>query len=107
MLDAPREATPPPLASQESQFQNRPRERRQKPKYFEKEQEFADRKRKEAEEKRQEFERRDRERRQKIEERERFRRAMGKARSVGRNGQRKLGRESGVLLERVKRMVGE
>jgi hypothetical protein len=32
---------------------------------------------------------------------------MAKARSGGLNGQRKLGRESKVLLERVKRMTDE
>lgn len=42
-----------------------------------------------------------------MEERERFRRAMAKARTGGKNGQRKLGRESKVLLEKVRRVVGE
>lgn len=32
---------------------------------------------------------------------------MAKARTGGPNGQRKLGRESNVLLEKVKRMVGD
>jgi hypothetical protein len=32
---------------------------------------------------------------------------MAAARKGGRNGQRKLGRESGVLLDRVRRIVGE
>lgn len=41
----------------------------------------------------------------KLQERERFRRAMAKARVGGRNGQRRLGRESEVLLERVRRVV--
>ena len=59
----------------------------------------------EAEARRIEFERRDRERERKTEERERFRKAMAKARSGGRYGQRKLGKESQVLLERVRRMV--
>ena len=45
------------------------------------------------------------ERQQKAEERERFRRAMAKARKPDRYGQRKLGRESKVLLEKVKKMV--
>ena len=104
MLDAPRESTPP-LQS----FQQRPpREKRnRRPGYFEKEEAFAEQKRAEAEAKRVEFERRDRERKGKIEERERFRKAMAKARSGGRNGQRKLGKESQVLLERVRRMVEE
>jgi hypothetical protein len=106
MLDAPREPTPPP--QQQSQFNQRPRERRPKrPAYFEKEQAFAEQQKAEAAARRAEFERRDKERKEKIEERERFRRAMAKARTGGKNGQRKLGKESSVLLERVKRMVGE
>ena len=104
MLDKPREPTPP----LNSFKQCSPRERKsRRPGYFEKEQAYAEQKRAEAEVRRIEFERRDKERKQKIEERERFRKAMAKARSGGRNGQRKLGKESQVLLERVKRMVGE
>jgi len=53
-----------------------------------------------------ERERREKERNERTEERERFRRAMAKARTEGRNGQRKLGRESMVLLGRVKKLVG-
>ncbi|KAI9683391.1 MAG: hypothetical protein M1829_005463 [Trizodia sp. TS-e1964] len=48
----------------------------------------------------------ERQRAERGEERERFRRAMARARRGGRNGQRKLGRESQVLLERVRRVVG-
>jgi hypothetical protein len=104
MLNAPREPTPP----QGFDYQQRPRERRQKrPKYFEKEQAFAEQQKAEADARRAEFERRNKERKQKIEERERFRKAMAKARTGGKNGQRKLGKESKVLLERVKKIVGE
>lgn len=103
MLDAPRKATPPPL---DQGFTERQRERKRKPAYFEKEQAFAARQKAEAEARRIEFERRDKEKKQKIEERERFRKAMAKARTGGKNGQRKLGKESKVLLEKVKRMVG-
>jgi hypothetical protein len=92
-----------------SSSQQRPprRGKNGRPRYFEKEEAYAEQKRAEAEARRIEFERRDKEKRQKIEERERFRKAMAKARSGGRNGQRKLGKESQVLLERVKRLVGE
>lgn len=38
-------------------------------------------------------------------DRERTRRAMAKARQGGKNGQRKLGRESKILLERVQKMM--
>jgi hypothetical protein len=103
MLDAPRESTPP--IEQRAQ---RPRQRRQqKPAYFEKEETYAAEKKAEGEAKRAEFERREKEKAAKIEEREHFRKAMAKARVGGRNGQRKLGRESQVLLEKVKRIVGK
>ena len=46
------------------------------------------------------------ERQRRLEERERWRKQMAKARQPGRNGQRKLGRESKVLLEKVQRLVG-
>ncbi len=108
MLDAPRAATPPPLNSQSERFGQRSQQRRgKKPAYFEKEEAFAEKQKAEAEARRLEFERRDKEKKQKIEERERFRKAMGKARTGGKNGQRKLGKESNVLLERVRRMVGQ
>lgn len=81
--------------------------RAKKPGYFEKEQAIADAKKKEQDERRAEFERREKEKKAKLEERERFRRAMAKARTGGKNGQRKLGRESNVLLEKVKRMVSQ
>jgi hypothetical protein len=84
---------------------SRNRRSKGRPKYFEKEQAFAAQQKAEAEAKRIERERRDKERSQKIEERERFRKAMAKARTGGRNGQRKLGRESKVLLEKVRRVV--
>jgi hypothetical protein len=102
MLSELQETTPPP-----SNARNPPRERRQrKPKYFEKEEAYAAQQKAEAEAKREEYERREKEKREKVEEREKFRKAMAKARTGGKNGQRKLGRESEVLLERVKRVVG-
>lgn len=102
MLSAPQETTYFPSSGPHG-----PRERRQqKPKYFEKEEAFAAERKAEAETKRVEFERRDKEKREKVEERDRFRRAMAKARTGGKNGQRKLGRESKVLLERVRKVVG-
>ncbi|KAI9874606.1 MAG: hypothetical protein M1830_009571 [Pleopsidium flavum] len=84
-----------------------PRERRRKPVPFEKEARLAENRKVEAESRRKEIEEANKQRQQKIEERERFRKAMAKARAGGRNGQRKLGRESKVLLEKVKRVVGD
>lgn len=86
----------------------RPRTRkpRAKPQPFTKEAGLAQQQRAEASARRAAHEEAARQRARKQEERERFRRAMAKARAGGRNGQRKLGRESAVLLERVRRMVG-
>ncbi|TVY44581.1 hypothetical protein LSUB1_G000847 [Lachnellula subtilissima] len=109
----PRSPTPPPNQNQDSNPNPYPGNRQprrnngKRPAYFEKEQAFAAQQKADAEAKRIERERREKERGEKVEERERFRRAMAKARTGGRNGQRKLGRESKVLLERVRRVVGE
>lgn len=84
---------------------NRYKKTKQSP--FIREEREADRRKKEIDERREAREKANRERIQKIEERERFRKAMAKARTGGKNGQRKLGRESQVLLERVQRMMGK
>ena len=87
--------------------QRRERVRKQKPKPFQREYEQALKRKEEAEERRRAREEAGKERQRKIEERERFRKAMAKARQGGMNGQRKLGKESNVLLDKVKRMVSE
>ncbi|KAI4180014.1 MAG: hypothetical protein LQ346_007079 [Caloplaca aetnensis] len=79
--------------------------RKPKPVPFEKEVRFAQERREEDAKKRREAEESRAERQRKLEGRERFRKAMAKARTGGKNGQRKLGRESKVLLERVKNIV--
>lgn len=83
--------------------------RRRKPKAipFKKEHEEALQRKAEAGERRKAREAAQQERQQKIEEREKFRKAMSKARTGGWNGQRKLGRESKPLLEKVKRIMGD
>ncbi|KAI9789199.1 MAG: hypothetical protein M1816_006333 [Peltula sp. TS41687] len=84
------------------------RKRRQpKPSPFQKELNLAEQRKAEAEQRRLEREEARKQRLAKIEERERFRRAMAKARRGGKNGQRKLGRESKVLLERVRKAMGD
>ncbi|KAI1094859.1 hypothetical protein F5B19DRAFT_443725 [Rostrohypoxylon terebratum] len=93
-----------------TQSGDRPRRRKQhprKPGYFDKASADAERKKAEAEARAQEIQKRNEERNRKIAERERFRKAMAKARKPGRDGQRRLGRESGILLEKVKKMVGD
>lgn len=86
-----------------------PDRRRRRPKRspFQKEIKLAEQRKAEAEQRRREREEGRKQRLAKIEERERFRRAMAKARKGGKNGQRKLGRESKVLLERVKKVMGD
>ncbi|GAW24628.1 hypothetical protein ANO14919_142190 [Xylariales sp. No.14919] len=84
----------------------RPSRQKRKPGYFDKALTVAERKKAEAAARVAEQERREAERQRKTEEREHFRRAMAKARKPGRDGQRRLGRESGLLLEKVKKMVG-
>ena len=79
--------------------------RRSKPRPFEWESRLAEQKREEARARQLVFEASNRERQEKAEERERFRRLMAKARKPDKNGQRRLGRESKVLLEKVKKIV--
>jgi hypothetical protein len=76
-----------------------------KPGYYDRALGEASKKKAEQEAREAEFQRRREERDLKNAERERFGRAMRKARTPGRDGQRKLGRESGLLLERVQRMA--
>ncbi len=86
--------------------QGRPRRRPRRPDYFSKDVATAESARKKAEERQAEWTRREEERSRKVAERGRLRQAVRKARSGGRNGQPKLGRESTILLEKVKRLVG-
>lgn len=90
----------------------KPRRERHKrrPDYYDKALEEGQRKKEEAEARAAEKERREQERARSIDERERTRRAMLKAKGFSASGKRrgppKLGRESKVLLDKVKRMVG-
>jgi hypothetical protein len=84
----------------------RPRGRKKPPGYFDKELALAERKKQEAEARANELEKREQEKQRKMAERERYRKTMAKARTGPKNGRRKLGRESVVLLEKVKKLVG-
>ncbi|KAK1674818.1 hypothetical protein BDP55DRAFT_666391 [Colletotrichum godetiae] len=82
--------------------------RTNKPNYYEKQLAQASQKKQEAEARHAEIQRRREERERKTADRERYRRAMAKARKGTENGgQRRLGRESALLLEKVRRMVGD
>ncbi|KAM0724247.1 hypothetical protein Q7P37_000129 [Cladosporium fusiforme] len=96
--------SPPPTQQPK---ERKPRQRKPKHQPFAKEHAEALARKEEAEARRRAIEESRLERAKKIEERERFRKAMAKARTGGPNGQRKLGRESNVLLDKVKRMVSE
>lgn len=79
------------------------RRRTRRPGYYDKQLEKADEKRQESEARAAEWQRRREERDQKIAERDRYKKAMKK--TWGKDGKKKLGRESGLLLERVRKMV--
>jgi hypothetical protein len=93
-----------PEPSRERPTERRPRQPRPMP--FKKESEVARQKKEEAEARQKAREEVEKERTVKIAERERFRKTMAKARG-GPNGQRKLGRESTVLLAKAQRMMGK
>lgn len=96
------ETSPEPLQDRPRE----PRQRRQRPQPFQKETEVAMRKKEAADARRKAREDAERERAAKLAERERFRKTMAKARG-GPNGQRKLGRESTVLLAKAQRLMGK
>lgn len=73
---------------------------------FMKETELARKKKEDTEARHKAREEAEKERTQKQAERERFRKTMAKARG-GPNGQRKLGRESSVLLAKAQRLMGK
>lgn len=109
VAEAPAEEEPvddAKVASREPPPRRERRERKPKTQPFKREHDEALKRKAQAEEWRKQREEAEKQRQQRVEERERFRRAMAKARTGGPNGQRKLGRESQALLERVKRMVG-
>lgn len=97
----------PPVNRQGDSRPPHSRNKRPRPKPFKKEAEFARKKELEAKERQKAREEAEQERARKIAERERFRRAMAKARTGGPNGQRKLGRESTVLLEKARRLMAK
>lgn len=78
-----------------------------RPGYFDKAKAEAERRQSAAAARNAEFERRDAERARRTADRERFNRALKKARTPGRDGQRRLGRESGLILEKIRRMAGD
>lgn len=105
MLDEPERKPSQAIAPDQATQQRRAP--RPKPVPFQKEAKLAQQRKEEQESRQRAIEESNRQRQAKMEERERFRRAMAKARSSGKDGQRKLGRESKILLEKVQRLMGE
>lgn len=101
-----KQSVPPPTVSTEGNQFVASQRVRSKTNPYSKEARLAQAAREEAEMKQREREENEKERRRKIQERERIRAAIAKARKPGADGKRKLGRESVVLLEKVKRLVG-
>jgi hypothetical protein len=83
------------------------RKKRPRSQPFQKEAELARKRDEDAATQRRMRDEAEKERAKKLAERERLRIIMAKARSGGSNGQRKLGRESTVLLERAKRLMSK
>ena len=81
------------------------RRRTRRPGYYDKQLAKAEQRKAEAEERQREWARRREEREKKFQERQRYKRAMAK--TIGRDGKKKLGRESGLLLDKVKKMMQE
>ncbi|KAF2010325.1 hypothetical protein BU24DRAFT_436494 [Aaosphaeria arxii CBS 175.79] len=81
------------------------RRKRARPQTYKRETELAQKRKEEADARQRAREAAEKERTKKIAERERFHKTMAKARAGG-PGKRKLGKESTVLLEKVKRLVG-
>ncbi|KAH6631889.1 hypothetical protein F5144DRAFT_234746 [Chaetomium tenue] len=101
-----------PHPQNQTDQQDNPRQKRKhhhhhKPDYYTKELATAERAKQAAAERAAEAARHEQERQRRVAERERYRRAMAKAKTPGRDGRVKIGRESRLLLERVQRVVGK
>lgn len=99
--DTPNSKPPQPKSSKP--------EKHHRPQYnpFSKAAQEAKKRKKEAERRQRELERIEKEKQEKTEQRDRHRKVMAKARRGGRTGQRSLGTEGEVLLERVKKLMGQ
>jgi hypothetical protein len=95
--------------SKPSQPKSSELKKQRRPQYspFSKAAQEAKKRKKEAERRQRELERVEKEKKEKAEQRDRHRMVMAKARRGGRNGQRSLATEGEVLLERVKKLMGQ
>lgn len=92
--------------SKSSKHEKPPHQRRPQYNPFSKAAQEAKRRKKEEERRQRERERIEKEKQEKAEQRDRHRKIMANARRGGKNGQRSLGTEGEVLLERVKKLMG-
>lgn len=81
------------------------RRRTRRPGYYDKQLEKAEQRQNEVAARQEEIRQRNEERQRKIAERQRYKKAMAK--TIGRDGKKKLGRESHLVLDKVRKMVGE
>lgn len=79
------------------------RRRTRRPGYYDKQLEKAEERRREQEARNEEFQRRKEERETKVAERERYKKAINK--TWTKDGKKKLGRESSLLLDKVRKMM--
>ncbi|KAH7128231.1 hypothetical protein B0J11DRAFT_265052 [Dendryphion nanum] len=101
-----RPPTPEPDATSGHARNQDRRQRRPRPQAYKREEELAQKRKEEVEARQRAREEAEQQRRIKLAERDRFRKTMAKARGKGPDGKRKLGKESTVLLEKVKRLTG-
>ncbi|KAF2136703.1 uncharacterized protein K452DRAFT_362384 [Aplosporella prunicola CBS 121167] len=98
------EKSPTPEPEPREPRERRPRKQRTTP--YAKEAAAAQKRKEEAEERRRAREEAERQKQERLAEREKFRKAMAKARGA-KDGKRRLGREAPVLLDKIKRLVGQ
>jgi hypothetical protein len=96
-----------PASLDEGQTAKRSRQRKAKPGFYDKQLAQAEQKKLEAQQRAKAAQQRQEERLRKVAERHRRRKQMSQAKYGGKNGRAKLGRESVMLLEKVKRLVGD
>ncbi|KAH8681149.1 hypothetical protein BX600DRAFT_429118 [Xylariales sp. PMI_506] len=103
--DADSPAGSHPRAPHHTKGEQRRGNSQRRPDYFARDRAHASQAQAQREQQQQEAQRRNEERERKTKDRERFRQAMAKAKKPGRDGRRRLGRESALLLEKAQRMV--
>jgi hypothetical protein len=105
--DEPKEPQEPQEPSAAKFVPRLPRQQWSKPNPYARESQEAKKRREDTEAREQAYQKADLERKKKMQDRDRMRRAVANARKPGRDGKKKLGREGAVLLEKIKKMIGD